>query len=173
MAALLLEANGVKKSFQGIPALTDGRLALRPGSVHALCGGNGAGKSTFLNILMGVLRRDDGEIFLHGRQVDFATPAEALESRVAMITQELSPIPGMTVAENIYLGREPRTAGICVDFKTMLRQAQALLERLQFPVNPRLRMSSLSLAQVQLVEIAKAFSRDCDVMIMDEPTSVC
>ncbi|WP_050476707.1 sugar ABC transporter ATP-binding protein [Herbaspirillum rhizosphaerae] len=171
MATLLLEASGVKKSFQGIPALTDGRLALRPGSVHALCGGNGAGKSTFLNIVMGMVRRDGGEIFMHGRPVDFATPAEALQSRIAMIAQELSPVPGMTVAENIYLGREPRTGGICVDFKTMLRQAQALLERLQFPINARLQMSSLSLAQMQLVEIAKAFSRDCDVMIMDEPTS--
>ncbi|WP_420991951.1 sugar ABC transporter ATP-binding protein [Cupriavidus sp. 30B13] len=171
MNDLLLEASGVQKAFNGVRALEDGRLTLRRGSVHALCGGNGAGKSTFLGIVMGIARRDAGEILLNGRSVDFQTPAEALGHRVAIITQELSPIPGMTVAENLYLGREPRRAGVLVRAAALVRQAQALLDRLGFPVDARARMSSLSLAQVQLVEIAKAFSRDCDVMIMDEPTS--
>jgi putative xylitol transport system ATP-binding protein len=171
LSQFLLEASGVRKSFDGVRALEDGRLKLRRGTVHALCGGNGAGKSTFLNILMGITQRDGGEILLKGASVAFSSPASALENRIAIITQELSPIPGMTVAENLYLGREPRKAGICVDFKALTKRAAELLERLQFPINPRAVMSSLSLAQIQLVEIAKAFSHDCDVMIMDEPTS--
>ncbi|MFJ3056357.1 sugar ABC transporter ATP-binding protein [Herbaspirillum sp. NPDC087042] len=171
MAELLLDAQGVGKRFNEVAALIDGRLQLARGSVHALCGGNGAGKSTFLGIVMGLLRRDSGEIRLKGRLVDFHSPADALRHHIAIITQELSPIPGMSVAENLYLGREPRRAGICVDTRAMQRQAQALLDRLQFQVDARARMRDLSLAQVQLVEIAKAFSHDCDVMIMDEPTS--
>ena len=171
MSELLLAANGVRKAFNGVRALEDGRLNLRPGTVHALCGGNGAGKSTFLGALMGIIRRDGGEILLKGKSVDFATPAEALEHRIAIITQELSPIPGMTVAENLFLGREPRRAGFLVDFKRLIRQAEQLLDRLQFPINPRALMSTLSLAQIQLVEIAKAFGHECDIMIMDEPTS--
>ncbi|MFM0032718.1 sugar ABC transporter ATP-binding protein [Paraburkholderia madseniana] len=168
---LLVDASGVQKAFNGVRALEDGRLKLRRGSVHALCGGNGAGKSTFLGIVMGITQRDAGEILFKGQSVNFQTPAEALDNRIAIITQELSPIPGMTVAENLYLGREPRRAGVLVRFGALVRQAQELLDRLAFPVDARARMSSLSLAQIQLVEIAKAFSRDCDVMIMDEPTS--
>jgi putative xylitol transport system ATP-binding protein len=168
---LLLEASGVRKAFNGVCALEDGRLSLRPGTVHALCGGNGAGKSTFLGVLMGIIRRDGGEILLKGKSVHFATPAEALEHRIAIITQELSPIPGMTVAENLFLGREPRRAGFLVDFKCLIQQAEQLLNKLHFPINPRALMSTLSLAQTQLIEIAKAFSHDCDIMIMDEPTS--
>lgn len=171
MAELLLEAHGISKRFNEVAALIDGRLQLARGSVHALCGGNGAGKSTFLGIVMGLLRRDAGEIRLKGQPVDFHSPADALRHHIAIITQELSPIPGMTVAENLYLGREPRRAGICVHARRMEQQAQALLDRLQFQVDARARMRDLSLAQVQLVEIAKAFSHDCDVMIMDEPTS--
>jgi len=167
----LLEVSGLQKTFDGVPALEDGRLSLRRGSVHALCGGNGAGKSTFLSIVMGIIQRDAGEIVLNGRAVNFQSPADALANRIAIITQELSPIRGMTVAENLYLGREPRRVGALVKFKALERQAQELLDRLGFPVDARATVDSLSLAQIQLVEIAKAFSRDCDVMIMDEPTS--
>lgn len=167
----LLRAEGVRKAFHGVPALRDGRLLLRSGSVHALCGGNGAGKSTFLNILMGILPRDAGSIALHGQEVHFHTPAEARRARIAIITQELAPIPGMTVAENLYLGREPRRAGFVVDFRRMESMASDLLERLQFDLDPRAPMHSLSLAQTQLVEIAKAFSQNAEILIMDEPTS--
>src|SRR3954453_6730114 len=104
---LLLHAEHVSKAYAGVPALRDGRLSLRAGSVHALCGGNGAGKSTFLKILMGIHKRDAGSIRRRGQEVDFSRPADALASGIAIIEQELSPVPHMTVAENIYLGREP------------------------------------------------------------------
>ncbi len=152
MNDLLVEATGVQKAFNGVRAIDDGRLSLRRGSVHALCGGNGAGKSTFLSIVMGITQRDGGEILFKGRSVNFQSPAEALANRIAIITQELSPIPGMTVAENLYLGREPRRARVLVRFKALIKQAQDLLDRLGFPVDARARMSSLSLAQIQLVE---------------------
>jgi putative xylitol transport system ATP-binding protein len=167
----LLEADGVLKSFGGVPALKDGRLTLEAGSVHALCGGNGAGKSTFLNVMMGILRREAGSIRIKGKPVDFTSPSQALAHGLAIITQELSPIRGMTVAENIYLRREPRRAGFIVNYRRLNEMAAALLERLHFPIEPRAKMSDLSLAQMQLVEIAKAISHDSAILIMDEPTS--
>jgi putative xylitol transport system ATP-binding protein len=169
--APLLEAEGVSKSFHGVPALIDGRLLVRPGTVHALCGGNGAGKSTFLSIVMGLLRRDSGVIRLKGREVDFHSAADALKSGIAIITQELAPVPELTVAENLFLGREPRRGGVFVDFARMRAEAQALLDRLRFDVPAGARMADLSVAKIQLVEIAKALSHDADIVIMDEPTS--
>ena len=168
---LLLQAEHVAKAYAGVPALRDGRLSLRAGSVHALCGGNGAGKSTFLSILMGITQRDAGSILLNSAPVQFNRPSEALAAGIAMITQELEPIPYMTVAENIWLGREPRRAGCIVDSKTLNRRTRELLESLEFEVDATSPMHRLSVAQIQLVEIAKAFSHDCQVMIMDEPTS--
>lgn len=167
----LLEVEGLKKSFGGVAALRDGRFQLSPGSVHALCGGNGAGKSTFLKILMGIHKRDAGSIRRRGKEADYASPAEALAAGIAIIEQELSPIPHMTVAENIYLGREPSARFGSIDFKTMNRNAQALLDRLQFNIRATQFMMNLSVAQVQLVEIAKALSHDAEVIFMDEPTS--
>jgi len=167
----LLQAEGVAKAFAGVPALRDGRLTLERGSVHALCGGNGAGKSTFLNVLMGLLRRDAGTIRVKGAPVDFTSPSQALAAGLSIITQELSPIRGMTVAENIYLHREPRQAGFVVNYGRLNEMARELLTRLRFDVDPRAKMSELSLAQTQLVEIAKAISHDSEILIMDEPTS--
>ncbi|WP_337882637.1 sugar ABC transporter ATP-binding protein [Chromobacterium haemolyticum] len=171
METVLLQAMGIAKSFNGVAALRNGCLELGAGSVHALCGGNGAGKSTFLSIVMGLLRRDGGSLRLRGREVDFASPLAALNRRIAMITQELSPVPGLSVAENLTLGREPRLWGALVDRRRQLADAEALLQRLDFDLDPRCPMSQLSLAQTQLVEIAKAFNRDSDILIMDEPTS--
>lgn len=170
-AAYLLEATGVVKQFSGVTVLHDGRLQLKPGTVHALCGGNGAGKSTFLTILMGLQSGDGGEIRIRGNHVRFSSPAQALEAGVAIITQELSPIRGMTVAENIYLGREPMRSGVVIDYPALFARADALLKRLGFDINPRAMMGDLSLARVQLVEIAKAISFDSSILIMDEPTS--
>lgn len=167
----LLKVEGLKKSFGGVAALRDGRFELEAGSVHALCGGNGAGKSTFLSILMGIHKRDGGTILHRGNPVEFGNPAEALRSGIAIIEQELSPVPHMTVAENIYLGREPSARFGGIDFKTMNRNAQALLDRLEFSISATQYMMNLSVAQMQLVEIAKALSHEADVIFMDEPTS--
>ncbi|WP_184358776.1 sugar ABC transporter ATP-binding protein [Rhizobium sp. BK602] len=167
----LLEVEGLQKSFGGVAALRDGRLQLHAGSVHALCGGNGAGKSTFLKILMGIHARDGGSIRRRGQEVVYSTPAQALAAGIAIIEQELSPIPHMSVAENIYLGREPAARFGGIDFKTMNRNAQALLDGLGFDIRASQFMMNLSVAQVQLVEIAKALSHDAEVIFMDEPTS--
>ena len=105
-----------------------------------MCGGNGAGKSTFLNILMGILPRDAGSIQVNGQEVFFQTPKQALQAGISIITRELSPVPGMTVAENLYLGREPSQAGSFVDYCKLNRQATALLEELRFPIDPRRQM---------------------------------
>ncbi|GAA5628875.1 ribose import ATP-binding protein RbsA [Brucella sp. NBRC 12953] len=167
----LLKVESLKKSFGGVAALRNGQLELRAGSVHALCGGNGAGKSTFLSILMGIQQRDGGKIWLRGEEVQYSTPAEALKSGIAIIEQELSPVPHMSVAENIFLGREPSARFGGIDFKKMNSEAQALLDRLEFDIRATQVMSQLSVAQMQLVEIAKAFSHNADVIFMDEPTS--
>ncbi len=171
MSELLLDVDGLQKSFNGVAALRNGRLQLQAGSVHALCGGNGAGKSTFLKILMGIHNRDGGTIRRRGTDVVYSTPAAALAAGIAIIEQELSPVPHMTVAENIYLGREPSARFGGIDFKTMNRNAQGLLDRLEFDIRANQFMMNLSVAQVQLVEIAKALSHDAEVIFMDEPTS--
>jgi putative xylitol transport system ATP-binding protein len=168
---IILRAEAISKSFGGVFALRDGRLAVRRGTVHALCGGNGAGKSTLLNVLMGLLPRDSGRIVCKGREVHFAGPADALAAGIAIITQELSPVPGMTVAENLFLGREPRRVGCIVDYRRLNAKAAELLDQLHFRIDPTATMRSLSLAQTQLVEIAKAISYHSDILIMDEPTS--
>ncbi len=167
---MLLHAEGIRKSYNGVPALVDGRLALEAGSIHALCGGNGAGKSTFLKIVMGLVRRDGGTLSVKGEAVNFATPAQALAAGISIITQELSPIPAMTVAENLWLGRE-RMRGPFVDRRRAERDAQALFDRLGFAIDARLPMRALSVARMQLVEIAKAISYESPIVIMDEPTS--
>ncbi|HTO34587.1 MAG TPA: sugar ABC transporter ATP-binding protein [Pararhizobium sp.] len=167
----LLDVEGLKKSFSGVSALKDGRFQLAAGSVHALCGGNGAGKSTFLKILMGIHKRDAGAIRRNGLDVDFSSPGDALASGIAIIEQELSPVPHMTVAENIYLGREPSGRFGGIDFKTMNQNAQLLLDQLEFDIRANQYMMNLSVAQMQLVEIAKALSHDAEVIFMDEPTS--
>ena len=167
----LLKVEGLKKSFGGVLALRDAGFELNSGTVHALCGGNGAGKSTFLSILMGIYRRDAGIIWRNGKEVDFSSPAEALASGIAIIEQELSPIPQMTVAENIFLGREPPGRFGGVNFRKMNAAAQAILDDLGFAIPPTRQMYTLSVAQMQLVEIAKALSHDAEVIFMDEPTS--
>lgn len=170
-APLLLRAEKVAKSFAGVPALTHGQIELRPGTVNALCGGNGAGKSTFLGVLMGLLRRDAGSVEVGDREVHFSSPSEALDAGVAIITQELSPFLDMTVAENIYLGREPRRGRFFVDDTRMTADAEELLSQLNFDIPVRAQLRDLSVAQSQLVEITKAISRRSNILIMDEPTS--
>ena len=167
----ILEIEGLKKSFGGVAALQNGEFRLARGSVHALCGGNGAGKSTFLSIIMGIQQRDGGIIKLDGEPVSFAKPAEALAAGIAIIEQELSPVLDMTVAENIFLGREHKGRFGGIDFSSMNRDAGALLNQLGFRIDPNAMMRSLSVGQIQLIEIAKALSHEARIIIMDEPTS--
>lgn len=171
MTQTLLEVMGLKKHFGGVAALSDGRFTLKAGSVHALCGGNGAGKSTFLTIVMGIQQRDAGVIRVQGKEVVFDKPSDALAAGISIIEQELSPVPAMTVAENMFLGREPVAAFGRVDFATMNHNAQAILDELQFDISPKSLMMDLTVAELQLVEIAKSLSYDAEVIIMDEPTS--
>src|SRR5207248_1608544 len=152
-------------------ALHDGCIELGAGTVHALCGGNGAGKSTFLNILMGLEAPDSGRIWLNGSETRFASPASALAAGIAIITQELSPVPDMTVAENIFLGRESRRAGWFVNQTVMRRKAAELLERLNFAVDPRAKIRWLSLAEIQLVAIANGVDARSRVLFRAAPTS--
>ena len=167
----ILEVDGLRKSFSGVPALVDGRFRLEAGSVHALCGGNGAGKSTLLKIVMGILDRDAGTIRRNGREIDFTGPAQALKNGIAIVEQELAPVPAMTVAENIYMGREPLRSLGRIDFATLNRQTQELLDGFGFAIRATDLMMDLTVAQTQLVEIAKALSHDAEVIILDEPTS--
>jgi putative xylitol transport system ATP-binding protein len=171
VAADLLEVEGLTKSFGGIAALKDGRFRLQAGQVKALCGGNGAGKSTFLSIVMGIQPRDGGVIRRAGRPVTYRSPREARADGISIIEQELSPVPAMSVAENIYLGREPTAGFGRIDFRKMNRDAQALLDSLHFDIDPRTLMMDLTVGKLQLVEIARALSHDSEIIIMDEPTS--
>jgi inositol transport system ATP-binding protein len=171
-AVAVLEARNITKSFAGIQALVDVSLSLRSGAVHALMGENGAGKSTLMKVLAGLLQPDSGEVLLNGRHVALRSPREAIRHGITMIHQELTPIPELTVAENIMLGREPASRLLgWIDRRATQREARRLLDLLgvDLPVNRTMRQ--LSVAQVQTVEIAKALGQDAGVLIMDEPTA--
>jgi inositol transport system ATP-binding protein len=167
---LILQMQDISKSFPGVLALNGVSFELRRGEVHVLIGENGAGKSTLMKILAGLYRKDGGTMLLDEREVDFSSPREAIRHGVAMIHQELTPIPDMSVAENIFLGREPMRFGL-VDKKQMARWTRDLLARLDVEVDPGKLMRHLSVAQMQMVEISKAISYDPRIIIMDEPTS--
>jgi inositol transport system ATP-binding protein len=168
---VLLRMTGISKAFPGVQALDDVHLDAEAGSVHALMGENGAGKSTLMKVLAGIYRADTGRIELDGQEANIPDSATALRLGIAMIHQELSPVPAMMVAENIYLGREPVNRFKLVDKKQMIADAQAVFDKWQIDVNPRRVMKTLSVAQMQMVEIAKAISTDARLIIMDEPTS--
>lgn len=167
----LLEVSGLRKSYAGVPALRNGQFRLAAGSVHALCGGNGAGKSTFLSIVMGIQPRDAGSIRRRGAEVQFDGPAAALANGIAIVEQELSPVPAMTVAENIYLGREPTGFLGRIDYRQLNSRTQTLLDGFGFSIRATDLMMDLTVAQTQVVEIAKALSYDAEIIIFDEPTS--
>jgi ribose transport system ATP-binding protein len=170
-AAVVLEARGIAKSFPGVKALDDVSLKVRRGRVHALLGENGAGKSTLMNILAGVFPADSGEVNLEGKPVCFRNPREAREAGIAIIFQELNLIPHLTVAQNMFLGREPLTRAGLIDDARMNRDAVEWLRRLKLEVSPQTHMSGLRVGQQQVVEIARALSMRARVIIMDEPTS--
>ena len=168
---ILLSMDNAEKHFHGVHALKGVSIALRKGTVHALCGENGAGKSTLMKILMGVYSADAGTMYLRGQPVKFQSPRQALDAGIAIIEQELTPIPDMSVAENIFLGREPVSSGLFVDYGELNRRAVEVLDRIKIKLDPGRKMKTLSVAEVQMVEIAKALSYNSDVLIMDEPTS--
>ncbi|MDR2392210.1 MAG: sugar ABC transporter ATP-binding protein [Planctomycetota bacterium] len=170
-ADVILGMDGAEKHFHGVHALKGVSIQLRRGTVHAICGENGAGKSTLMKILMGVYSADSGNMYLKGNPVRFLSPRQALDAGIAIIEQELTPIPDMTVAENIFLGREPMRAGIFVNYSELNRLAVEILDRIRIRLDPARKMKTLSVAEVQLVEIAKALSYNSEVLIMDEPTS--
>jgi ribose transport system ATP-binding protein len=167
----LFEALHVCKQFPGVRALDDVSVGTRAGRLLALLGENGAGKSTLMNICAGVLQPDSGELRLDGRTVRFATPRDASSQGISTIFQELSLAPNLTVAENIFLGREPRTRLGLIDYRTLNERAAALLERMKLPVSPRTPLHRLRVGQQQVVEVARAVSTRARVLIMDEPTS--
>ena len=167
----LLEISHVTKGFPGVVALSDVQLRVRPGSVLALMGENGAGKSTLMKIIAGIYQPDAGELRLRGKPVTFATPLAALQAGIAMIHQELNLMPHMTIAENIWIGREQLNGLHMVDHGAMHRCTAQLLARLRIDMDPEELVGNLSIAERQMVEIAKAVSYDSDILIMDEPTS--
>lgn len=167
----LLLMQGISKSFPGVKALKGVDFEVRRGEVMALVGENGAGKSTLIKILAGAQPADEGVIYINGQPKDITSPKDAQDAGVAVIYQELELAEHLSVAENIFVGREPRTSLGLVDFNKMNRDAQQLLEQLHVKVNPRTEVRKLSIARKQMVEIARALSVDASMIIMDEPTS--
>ena len=175
MSEYRLEMRGICKSFPGVKALDHAQLCLRPGTVHALMGENGAGKSTLMKCMFGIYKMDEGEIYFEGQKVEIGDPMEALKMGIAMVHQELQPIPARTVGENIFLGRYPmkKALGVIpmVDHKKMYEDTAALLKKVRMDFDPKQMLGELSVSQMQSVEIAKAVSANCKVLILDEPTS--
>lgn len=165
-----MELKEIRKSFYGVEVLHGVDFKLEPGTVHALMGENGAGKSTLMKVLAGIHMNDGGQIFIDGKEVTIESPSKAQELGVAMIHQELSPIMEMSVAENIFLGREPVKMGF-MDYRQLYKQTQELLDELRIPISPKAKMKSLRVADQQMVEIAKALSQNARILILDEPTS--
>ena len=171
MSEFILEMRGIHKTFPGVHALKGVGLSVRPGSVHGVMGENGAGKSTLMKIAIGLYRPDTGTIMLRGKQVNFDSVNDALTQGISMIHQEMSPLPYMTVAQNIFLGREMKNRLGLIDHRAIDKAAGEMLKELKINLTPRQIMGKLSVAQMQLVEIAEAVSRKADLIIMDEPTS--
>lgn len=170
----VLKLENIKKSFSGVPVLEGVNMEIKEGSVHALVGENGAGKSTLMKIISGLHAPDSGTIWYKGREISDLTPQKSIDLGISMIHQELSPEPYMTIAENIFLGREPVGQGLArgmVNFKKLYQNTQEILNKMDIDYNPHTIMAELSLAGKQLIEIAKAISRQASVIIMDEPTS--
>jgi rhamnose transport system ATP-binding protein len=167
----LLVLEHATKSFGSVRALEDGSIELSPGEAHALIGENGAGKSTLVKVLAGVYQPDSGRLLLDGEQLRLANPAAAREAGIAVIYQEPTLFPDLSVAENIFMGRQPLSTGRRIDGGELRRQVQALMDRLGVPLDPNRPARGLSIADQQIVEIAKALSFEARVIVMDEPTA--
>ncbi len=168
----ILEMENITKEFPGVKALDNIQLKIKKGSVHGLMGENGAGKSTLMKIIFGIYTPDKGTIKFKGKELKISGPKEAVNRGISMIHQELSPVPYMTVAENIFLGREYSFGKTgWVNDKKMVEEARKLFETLNMDIDPTAKMKDLSIANMQMVEIATAVSYNADLIIMDEPTS--
>ena len=166
----ILEMTDIVKEFPGVRALKGVQLKVRPGTVHTLMGENGAGKSTLMKCLIGIHPPTSGKIVFEGKEIQFKNTLEALNSGISMIHQELSPVPERSVCENLWLGRAPRK-GLIIDHKKMRQDSIELFNKLNLDVDPDEKMGNLTVAKMQMVEIAKAVSYDSRIVIMDEPTS--
>lgn len=171
MDNFILELKHIVKKFPGTLALDNVNLQILPGEVHALVGENGAGKSTLMKIITGIYKPTEGEIWFCGKKYAFMTPAKALEIGISMIPQELNPILNMTIAENIFLHRESMKYRFFTDTAAQEKKTSEILRKFNLPFIPSAKMQELSIAQMQMVEIAKAVSYDSRIVIMDEPTS--
>ncbi|BCR79912.1 sugar ABC transporter ATP-binding protein [Arachnia rubra] len=171
MQEVILRMSNIRKTFPGVVALDEVDLNVRSGTVHSLMGENGAGKSTLMKCLIGMYQPDSGSVELAGEEMNFKDTKDGLEHGISMIHQELSPVPEMMVAENIWLGREPRGPLGLLDPRIMIRKTRELFKEWDIDIDPRAQMKTLSIAKQQMVEIAKAISYDAKIIIMDEPTS--
>ena len=167
---VILEMKNISKYFPGVQALDNAQLTVKEGEVVALMGENGAGKSTLMKCLFGIYHKDKGEIFLDGKEVNFTSPKQALNNGVAMVHQELNQVRQRSVADNIWLGKYPTKFGI-VDEKKMFDDTKAIFDDLEIPLNPKTKVNTLSVSEMQMVEIAKAVSYNSKVLVLDEPTS--
>ncbi len=166
----VLKMEGISKEFPGVKALDNVNLSIRPNSVHALMGENGAGKSTLMKCLFGIYKKDKGRIFLEGKEIQFKNSKNALEKGVSMVHQELNQVTQRNVMDNIWLGRYPKK-GLFIDEDKMYKDTKEIFSRLEINIDPRTKVSRLSVSQMQMLEIAKAVSYDSKVLILDEPTS--
>jgi len=167
----ILEMKNISKYFPGVKALDGVSLTVRRGTVHALMGENGAGKSTLMKCLFGIYSKDSGDIFLEGKEINFKNSKDALENGVAMVHQELNQALKRNVMDNLWLGRYPTRLGIVTNEKKMYDDTMKIFESLNITINPRAILSTLSVSQRQMVEIAKAVSYDSKILVFDEPTS--
>lgn len=169
-AERVLEMKNITKTFPGVKALDKVDFSLKKGEVHALLGENGAGKSTLMKVLNGIHKRDEGEIILRGKSVEFNDTKEAQNAGLAIIHQELELIPHLNVAENIFLGREEKK-GVFIDYKKLYQNTEDVLNMLGVNIDPKSKIKDLNIGSQQMVEIAKAVSQDAEILVMDEPTS--
>jgi len=168
----LLEMDGIDKRFPGVQALSNARFSLRSGEVHALVGENGAGKSTLMKILTGIHQKDKGRICYNNHEIEIPNPKSAQKYGISMVHQELNLMPDLTVAQNIFIGREPCFAlGMWLNEPEINTKAKQLFKELNLDLDPRMLVSDLTIAKQQMVEIAKALSFDAKILIMDEPTA--
>jgi ribose transport system ATP-binding protein len=167
---IVLQVQNISKRFGGVQALHDASLEVRAGEVHALVGENGAGKTTLINVLGGIVQRDSGQVIWQGQEVAFEKPAEAQQSGIAIIHQELATIPALSIMENVYMGRMEARGG-WINWGRMEAATRKVTDQVGLDVSPRATVSSLTISQRQLVEIAKALAADARLMIMDEPNS--